>query len=65
MVTYGRRTAWFALGRVKVGRPSRPPTHRGFGTSIMENIIAGQLRGEVHFDWRNHGLACEITLLIA
>jgi two-component sensor histidine kinase len=22
-----------------------PPTHRGFGTSIMENIIGDQLRG--------------------
>jgi hypothetical protein len=29
-----------------------PPTHRGFGTRIMENIIGDQLRGEVHFDWR-------------
>ena len=47
------------------GPPVTLPTHRGFGTSIMENIIAGQLRGEVHFDWRSQGLACEITLLIA
>ena len=47
------------------GPPVTLPTHRGFGTSIMENIIAGQLRGKVHFDWRSQGLACEITLLIA
>ena len=39
-----------------------PPSHLGFGTRIMENIIAGQLRGEVRFDWRNQGLACEIAL---
>jgi PAS domain S-box-containing protein len=44
------------------GPPVTPPTHRGFGTSIMENIIAGQLRGEVHFDWRDQGLTCEIAL---
>jgi len=44
------------------GPPVTPPTHRGFGTRIMENIIAGQLRGEVRFDWRDQGLACEITL---
>jgi two-component sensor histidine kinase len=38
-----------------------PPTHRGFGTRITENMI-GQLKGEVHFDWRDQGLACEIAL---
>ena len=51
---------------IESGGPSvTPPTHRGFGTRIMENIIGGQLRGEVRFDWREHGLACEIALLIA
>jgi PAS domain S-box-containing protein len=42
-----------------------PPTHRGFGTRIMENIIAGQLRDEVRFDWRDQGLTCEIALRLA
>ena len=41
-----------------------PPTHRGFGTRIMESII-GQLRGEVRFDWRDQGLTCEIALPLA
>jgi PAS domain S-box-containing protein len=44
------------------GPPVAPPTHCGFGTRIMENIIRRQLGGEVHFDWREQGLACEITL---
>jgi two-component sensor histidine kinase len=39
-----------------------PPTHRGFGTRIMKNIIGGQLKGEVRFDWREQGLVCEIAL---
>jgi two-component sensor histidine kinase len=47
------------------GRPSLRPRAGGFGTSVMENIIVGQLRGEVRFDWRDCGLACEITLPIA
>jgi len=47
------------------GPPVTPPMHRGFGTRIMENIIGGQLGGEVRFDWRDEGLACEIALLIA
>jgi two-component sensor histidine kinase len=47
------------------GPPVTPPTHHGFGTGIMENMIAGQLRGEVRFDWRGQGLTCEIALLLA
>jgi PAS domain S-box-containing protein len=42
-----------------------PPTHRGCGTRIIENMIGGQLGGEVRFDWRAPGLTCEIALLLA
>jgi PAS domain S-box-containing protein len=52
---------WIEAG----GPPVTPPSHHGFGTRIMENIIAGQLRGEVRFDWRDQGLTCEIALPIA
>jgi PAS domain S-box-containing protein len=52
-----------SLRWIEAGGPTvTPPTRRGFGTSIMENIIAGQLRGEVRFDWRDQGLTCEIAL---
>jgi len=48
----------------ETGGPSvKPPTHRGFGTRVMENIIRDQLHGEVRLDWREQGLACEIALL--
>jgi len=51
---------------IESGGPTfTPPTHRGFGTRVMENIIRDQLRGELRFDWRNQGLACEIALLLA
>jgi PAS domain S-box-containing protein len=51
---------------IESGGPTvTPPTHRGFGTRIMENIIGGQLKGEVRFDWREQGLTCEIVLLPA
>ena len=50
---------------VELGGPTvSPPTHRGFGTRIVENMI-GQLKGEVRFDWRERGLACEIVLPLA
>jgi PAS domain S-box-containing protein len=54
------RLRWIESG----GPTVMPPTHRGFGTRVMENMI-GQLRGEVRFDWRDQGLACEITLQLA
>jgi PAS domain S-box-containing protein len=55
-----------SLRWIEAGGPTvTPPTHRGFGRRIMENIIVSQLKGEVHFDWRDQGLACEITLLLA
>lgn len=66
-ITWSRTTdgrlslRWIESG----GPPVMPPTRRGFGRNTMENIIAGQLRGEVHFDWRDQGLACEITLPLA
>lgn len=41
-----------------------PPTHRGFGTRIIENTIGGQPEGKVRFDWRAPGLTCEIALLL-
>jgi PAS domain S-box-containing protein len=45
------------------GPTVKPPTHRGFGTRVLENIIRDQLRGELRFDWRDQGLTCEIALL--
>jgi two-component sensor histidine kinase len=56
---------WLSLRWIESGGPTvTPPTHRGFGTRIMENMI-GQLGGEVRFDWRDQGLSCEIVLPLA
>ncbi len=50
---------------IEAGGPTvTPPTHRGFGTRIIENMI-GQLGGTVRFDWRDQGLTCEIARLLA
>jgi PAS domain S-box-containing protein len=47
----------------EIGGPFvEPPTHRGFGTRVMEAMIRGQLNGEMRFDWRAEGLVCEIVL---
>jgi two-component sensor histidine kinase len=44
------------------GPPVKPPTRRGFGTRVMDNMTRGRLKGEMRFDWRAEGLACQIVL---
>jgi len=39
-----------------------PPTRHGFGTRVIEELIRGQEKGEMHFDWRPEGLACAIII---
>jgi PAS domain S-box-containing protein len=44
------------------GPPINPPARKGFGTRVMESIIRSQPNGDVRFDWRAEGLACEIAV---
>jgi two-component system, chemotaxis family, CheB/CheR fusion protein len=44
------------------GPAVKPPTRRGFGTSVVNRMIRDQLKGEARFDWRETGLVCEITM---
>ena len=49
---------------IETGGPTvLPPTRRGFGGRIIEQMIA-QLKGKTRFDWRAEGLICEITLRV-
>jgi two-component sensor histidine kinase len=63
--------SWTAGGQLSLrgtetGGPTVvPPTHRGCGSRIIENIIRGQLGAKVRFDWRAPGLTCDIALLLA
>jgi PAS domain S-box-containing protein len=43
------------------GPPVKPPTRQGFGTRVVERMVRG-LAGEIRFNWRAEGLACEIVL---
>jgi PAS domain S-box-containing protein len=50
-----------ALRWTETGGPSvKPPMREGFGTQLMNAMIRRQLEGEIGFDWRVEGLACEI-----
>jgi PAS domain S-box-containing protein len=44
------------------GPPVTPPTRRGFGTRVLENMIQRQLNGEIRREWRAEGLVCEIII---
>jgi two-component sensor histidine kinase len=44
------------------GPPVKSPTRQGFGTRVIERMIQGQLNGQMRFDWRAEGLACEIAV---
>jgi PAS domain S-box-containing protein len=46
----------------ETGGPAvKTPKRQGFGGRVVEQLI-GQLKGNVHFDWRVGGLVCEFTL---
>jgi two-component system CheB/CheR fusion protein len=44
------------------GPPVVPPKRRGFGMSLMDTMIQGQLKGTLRFDWHPDGFKCEISL---
>lgn len=50
------RLEWRETG----GPPVRPPTHRGFGSRLVERTLAEDLDGEVRLDYRPAGLVCSI-----
>jgi PAS domain S-box-containing protein len=44
------------------GPPVEPPQRQGFGSRVTEQMVRGQMKGEVRFDWRAEGLVCEIVV---
>jgi two-component sensor histidine kinase len=52
-----------ALRWTETGGPSaKPPTRRGFGTRVMDNMLRGQMKGDMRLDWRVEGLSAEIVI---
>jgi PAS domain S-box-containing protein len=49
---------WTEVG----GPPVNPPTHKGFGTTVVESMIRDGLKGGVQLDWRVEGLVGEIAV---
>jgi PAS domain S-box-containing protein len=40
----------------------KPPTSRGFGTTVIKASVQEQLRGKLTLDWRHEGLRCAIEV---
>jgi two-component sensor histidine kinase len=46
----------------ETGGPSaKPPIQQGFGTRVVKSMI-GSLKGDMHLDWCEGGLVCEIVI---
>jgi len=61
-LTWQRRTDGQLMVRwaEKDGPVVRTPAQRGFGTRVIEQMVA-QLGGQAQYEWRPEGLVCEIT----
>jgi two-component sensor histidine kinase len=47
------------------GPPVAEPAAKGFGTTLLTQVIAHQHKGRVDLDWRPEGLVCRIELPLA
>lgn len=52
---------YFFEWREKGGPPVREPTHKGFGTSLIERGLARDLGGKVQLTYLPEGLVCRFT----
>lgn len=44
------------------GPPVTPPTHKGFGSRVIERGLAHELDGVVHLDYHENGVVCTIDI---
>jgi two-component sensor histidine kinase len=52
------RLRWAERG----GPPAAPPTQRGFGSRLVEQIVRHQLNGSVRLRYEAEGLVCELEI---
>ncbi|WP_237143648.1 hypothetical protein [Phyllobacterium zundukense] len=46
----------------KDGPPVATPSHKGFGSRMIESGLAQELEGAVHLDYRPDGVVCTINI---
>ena len=42
-----------------------PPSHRGFGTNLIERSVVYELHGEARMDFAERGVRCDIAFPLA
>jgi PAS domain S-box-containing protein len=46
------------------GPPVKPPERRGFGTQLIEKVLAAELHGEVRLEFRPEGVRCVMDMAL-
>ena len=46
------------------GPPVRPPSRRGFGSQLIEKVLAAELRGEVRLEFPPTGVRCAMDMAL-
>lgn len=46
------------------GPPVAPPTHKGFGSRLLEEVVAHDLGGDIKLDYAPAGVRCSLTALV-
>jgi two-component sensor histidine kinase len=46
------------------GPPVRPPTQKGFGTRLLEDLLVRDLGGHTKLDYKETGVRCSITAVL-
>jgi PAS domain S-box-containing protein len=55
------RFSWVERG----GPPTEPPRRKGFGSRLLQHMLAGQLKGDVLMDYAPEGLTFSIDIALA
>jgi two-component sensor histidine kinase len=49
-------------GEERGGPPVKPPSRRGFGSELIEEVLAAELHGEVRLEFRPDGVRCVMDM---
>lgn len=63
-VNQGDSSALHLLWQEEGGPAVQEPSHRGFGSKVMQAVAYDRPGGGVHFDWRQEGLTVRLVLPI-
>jgi PAS domain S-box-containing protein len=54
------RTRFELVWRERGGPPVQPPTRKGFGSRLVQQVLAAELKGKVHLSYGREGVVCRV-----